>query len=71
MVEDLGVREENEVTPKVVATGGGAGVGYAVGLILVYCLQALTGDVPVRIEDAMVRLVTVAPAGAAGWVKSE
>ena len=64
------MREEDKVNPKVVAAGGGAGVGYALGLILVYYLEKLGGDVPVRIEDAMVFLVTVALAGLSGYLKS-
>ena len=66
-----GAQERDKVNPKVVAAGGGAGAGYAAGLILVHYLQVLTGDVPVRIEDAMVLLVTVGLAGIAGWAKAE
>ena len=59
----------HEVNPKVVAASGGAGVGYALGVIAVYYLEQVGGNVPTRVEDAMLVVLTAALAFGAGWVK--
>ena len=65
------MHEENKVNPKVVAAGGRAGVGYAVGVILVHYLERASGAVPERVEDAMLVVAVAALAGIAGYLKAE
>lgn len=65
------MEEHNSVNPKVTAATGGAGVGGALGIVLIYILERIPaiGDLPAGVEAAVIVLVSAGLAFLAGYLK--
>lgn len=63
----------DQVNPKVTAATGGAGVGGALAIVLIYVLERIpaVGDLPAAVEAATVVLVSAALAFVAGYLKRD